>query len=60
MKLQQGQLWKKDHLFFRIIECVRLSVTYEVMENPFSKEGEIRQVTKKEFCRLLKEANLLH
>lgn len=59
MKLQQGQLWKKDKIFFRIVECERLSVTYKEMPNPFDKEGELHQVTKKEFCRLIKEAKLL-
>lgn len=59
MKLQQGQLWKKDGEFFRIVECERLAVTYKVMENPFAKEGEQHQVTKKEFCRLIKDAKLL-
>jgi hypothetical protein len=29
------------------------------MENPFAKEGEAHQVTKKEFCRLIKDAKLL-
>ena len=59
MKLQQGQLWRKGSEFFRIVECERLSVTYKTMENPFSKEGELHEVTKKEFCRLIKEAKLL-
>lgn len=59
MKLQQGQLWKKDREFFRIVECERLSVTYKAMENPFAKEGMTNQVTKKEFCRLIKDAKLL-
>ena len=59
MKLQQGQIWKKGDEFFRIVECERLSVKYKVLEHPFSKEGEMHQVTKKEFCRLLKDAKLL-
>jgi hypothetical protein len=59
MKLQQGQLWKKDGMFFRIVECERLSVSYKEMPNPFDKEGKLREVTKKEFCRLIKEAKLL-
>jgi hypothetical protein len=59
MKLQQGQLWRKDKEFLRIVECERLSVTYKIMENPFAKEGEMRQATKKDFCRLIKDAKLL-
>ena len=59
MKLQQGQIWKKGDEFFRIVECERLSVKYKALEHPFSKEGDMYQVTKKEFCRLLKDAKLL-
>lgn len=59
MKLQQGQLWKKDGEFLRIVECERLSVIYKSMQNPFAKEGQTQQVTKKEFCRLIKDARLL-
>jgi hypothetical protein len=59
MKLQQGQLWKKNGEFFRIVECERLSIKYKIMENPFAKEGELREVSKKDFCRLIKEAKLL-
>jgi hypothetical protein len=59
MKLQQGQLWKADGEFFRIVECERLAVKYKALEHPFSKEGEMHQVTKKEFCRLIKTAKLL-
>jgi hypothetical protein len=59
MKLQQGQIWKTGNEFLRIVECERLSVKYKVLENPYAREGEMHQVTKKEFCRLLKEAKLL-
>jgi hypothetical protein len=59
MKLQQGQLWKKDGMFFRVVECERLSVIYKTMENPFAKEGETHEITKKAFCRLIKDAKLL-
>ena len=59
MKLQQGQIWKKDYVYLRIIECERLSVKYKEMGKPYSKEGEMHQVTKKEFCRMLKTAELL-
>jgi len=59
MKLQQGQLWKKDGEFLRIVECERLAVKYKTLENPYAKEGEMHQATKKEFCRLLKGGKLL-
>lgn len=59
MKLQQGQIWKKDEDYFRIVEWARLSVKYKAMADPVAGEGTMHQVTKKEFCRLLKGAELL-
>jgi hypothetical protein len=59
MKLQQGQLWKKGDAYIRIVECERLTVTYKSIDDLSSKEGRQHHVTKKEFCRLLKDAELL-
>ncbi len=59
MKLQQGQIWKKGDEYFRVVVRERLSVTYKVMTDPVSGEGTMHDVTKKEFCRLLKGAELL-
>lgn len=59
MKLQQGQIWKKGDEYFRIVEWKRLSITYKAMKDLASGEGEMHQVTKKEFCRLVKSAELL-
>ncbi len=59
MKLQQGQIWKKGEDYFRIVEWARLSVKYKTMKDPSTGEGSMHLVTKKEFCRLIKEAELL-
>ncbi|WP_372797508.1 hypothetical protein [Pontiella sp.] len=59
MKLVQGQIWKKDGEYIRLVERERLWVKYKVMTDPVSGEGTLLEVTKKEFCRLIKEAELL-
>lgn len=58
MHLEQGQVWKKDAEYFRIVTWERLSIEYKAMKDLESKEGTLHQVTKKEFCRLLKGAVL--
>lgn len=58
MKLQQGQIWKQDAEFLRIVKLERLSVTYKAMKDPVEGTGTTKQVTKKEFCRLIKGAEL--
>ena len=59
MKIVQGQIWKKDEEYYRVVERERLSVKYKVMTDPVEGEGTTHLVTKKEFCRLLKGADLL-
>ena len=59
MKLQQGQIWTKGDDYYRIIERERLSVKYKVMKDPVSGEGTTHDVSKKEFCRMIKGAELL-
>jgi hypothetical protein len=59
MKLEQGQIWKKGDHYYRIVEWARLSIEYKLMQNPATKEGTLHKVTKKEFCRLLKDAVLV-
>lgn len=59
MKLEQGQIWQRGEVYFRIVEWARLSIEYKVMKDPVSKLGTLHKVTKKEFCRLLKGAVLL-
>ena len=59
MKLEQGQLWKKDDVYFRVVEWARLSVRYKMMSDPAEGSGTIHKITKKEFCRLIKGAQLV-
>ena len=59
MKLQQGQIWKKGEDYYRIVEWGRMVIEYKAMKDPNSGEGMFHRVTKKEFCRLLKGAELL-
>jgi len=59
MRLQQNQVWRQGDQFLRIVVVERLRVEYKAMANPTSKEGTHHQVTKKEFCRLLKGAVLV-
>jgi len=59
MKLFQNQLYKLDDDFIRIVELERLAVVYKLMKDPILGEGTTQMVTKKEFCRLIKGAELL-
>ncbi len=59
LKLRQGQVWKRDDDFIRIVHLEKLEVKYKTMKNLESGEGEHRTSTKKEFCRLLKTYTLL-
>lgn len=56
MKLTQGHIWKQGDTYIRIVQLERLTVGYKTMSSPESKTGTHHQVTKKEFCRLLKSA----
>lgn len=60
MKLQQGQIWQKDDRYYRIVNWARLSIDYKLMEDPETGEGTHHTATKKEFCRLIKGAELLN
>src|SRR5271170_4610318 len=59
MKLCQGQVWKKDKEYIRIVKLERLAVEYKSMPYLGNKEGTLHQTSKKDFCRLLKGAHLL-
>ena len=59
MKLQQNQLYKQGEEYIRIVELERSAVRYKLMQDPISGEGSTHLVTKKEFCRLIKGAELL-
>jgi len=59
LKLQQGQVWKREDEFIRIVQLARLEVGYKVMKDLQTGEGIHHRSSKKEFCRLLKSATLL-
>lgn len=59
MKLQQGQVWKQGERLIRIVHLERMSVDYKDMTDLENKGGKHIQATKKEFCRLIKGAELL-
>ena len=59
MKLCQGQVWKKEKEYIRIVKLERLTVEYKSMPNLGNKEGTLHSTSKKDFCRLLKGAHLL-
>jgi hypothetical protein len=59
MKLEQGQVWKSGGQYLRITQLERLKVGYKEMPNLARRDGHHREVTKKEFCRLIKTAILL-
>ena len=60
MKLAQGQIWKQGDDYLRIVKWARMSIEYKLMKDPLTKIGTLHQVTKKEFCRLIKGAELLN
>jgi hypothetical protein len=59
MKLQQGQVWKAGEEYLRIVELHRLEVKYKAIKDLTTREGTHHHVTKKQFCRLIKDATLL-
>lgn len=59
MKLAEGQVWKKEKQFYLIVVWERLAIEYQILENMDALEGPIQRVTKKEFCRLIKGAEMV-
>ena len=59
IQLAQNQLWKQGDRYFRIVIWERLAIRYKETASPEAAEGTIHDVTKKEFCRLIKDARLL-
>jgi len=67
MKLEQGQIWKTDPdihshngkpLSLRIVQLERLSVDYKEIEDLKTGDGRHKSATKKQFCRMIKGAEL--
>lgn len=59
MRLEQGQVWKQGDAYYRIVEWARMSIEYKLITDPLTREGALHKVTKKEFCRLIKGAELV-
>ncbi|MEN9361849.1 MAG: hypothetical protein RL095_3384 [Verrucomicrobiota bacterium] len=59
IKLQQGQVWQKGKSYLRIVHLERLAVDYKELADLSSADGSHHSATKKEFCRLIKDATLL-
>jgi hypothetical protein len=59
IQLAQNQLWKQGDRYLRIVVWERLAIRYKETDSPDAAEGTIHDVTKKEFCRLLKGAELV-
>ncbi len=59
IQLAQNQLWKKGDQYFRIVIWERLGIRYKETDSPEATEGTLHDVSKKEFCRLIKGAELL-
>ncbi len=58
MKLKQGQVWKKDDKYYRITEWARMTIRYKLSFTLHAPEEPVVKVSKKEFCRLIKGAEL--
>jgi hypothetical protein len=59
MKLEQGQIWKQGRDYYRIVVWERLRIEYKIFQDLEIREGTHHVVTKKEFCRLIKGAQLI-
>ena len=58
MKLKQGQVWKKGDKYYRITEWARMTIRYKLSFTLHAPEEPVVKVSKKEFCRLIKGAEL--
>jgi hypothetical protein len=59
IKLRQAQVWKVGGNYLRIVRLERLEVEYKSTPAHNAKEGIHVKTSKKEFCRLLKGAELM-
>jgi hypothetical protein len=59
VRLQQNQVWQKGDEYLRIVKLERLEVQYKAVTDLLTGEGRHHHVSKKEFCRLIKDATLL-
>ena len=62
MRLKQGQTWKCGDGYVRIVDLQRLEVGYKTLkslDSPKSSTGTHQRTSKKDFCRMLKNAKLV-
>lgn len=59
MTLAERQIWKKDEKFYLIVVWERLAIEYQMLDGVEGLEGDIQRVTKKEFCKLIKGAEMV-
>jgi hypothetical protein len=59
LKIKGGQVWKQGGEYVRIVRVTRTEVEYKSMMSPTTKDGTHLRATKKEFCRLVKNATLM-
>jgi len=59
IKLEQGQVWKRGEEYIRIVHLERLEVEYKSLTNLLSRDGTHHHTSKKEFCKLIKTAELI-
>ena len=59
MKLSQNQLWRKENKFYRIVRLERLAVDYKELDPMDPDKGDHYSVSKKEFCRLIKNGEVI-
>lgn len=59
MRLAQNQLWRKENKFYRIVRLERLAVDYKELDPMDPDKGDHYSVSKKEFCRLIKNGEVV-
>ena len=59
MKLAQNQVWRQDDDYLRIVQLERQEVKFKRVKNLLTRDGQHHHVSKKEFCQLIKGAQLL-
>ena len=59
LKLKQGQVWTRGDALIRIVRVERLAVGYKLFKDGRDGESEHQNLSKKEFCRLLKGEGFL-
>lgn len=59
MKLKQAQTWKCGDEYVHIVDLQRLEVGYKTFKDLKGRVGTHQRASKKEFCRMLKNATLV-